>query len=374
MQLVVPNNQKRFYIYSQAFTSLMGGILFLSLEVKTVLSCLHPFIGGTFLLVALFLVISPCLDSLLSIAERLLSIIWVALWIIIVLSIMLLYYQALDTTSYDNWRFKAIIWSVPIFFILLIISLVLCPQSSIPKGMQAIIGWIRRGHNWLWLVSFAIVVLVYLLWYFGCFTKVSGILNKMASWPWLTIGTWFTGIALATFAGLTWKVSNKQQKIELYPDLECRMSYQYPKCGQMVFEGKAKYYHGIKWEVEATNPGAVPVEVRKFEFGIENTGTLKKTVITGLPGHMIFDAEQNPISERGFFIRPKDVKRFILVIFDDNIEMELSELVGIDNRNLRLFFELTWISRGKEQHRILESMDFYLPQNPNFRQENKPAY
>ena len=177
------------------------------------------------------------------------------------------------------------------------------------------------------------------------------------------IGACITGIALAVFAYLTWAVSYRQQETLLFPFLGLRMVYTYPHHGERVFEDASNYYHGIKWEVEITNPGSVPIEILRYEFGIENTKTGKTSYITGLPCHAIFEGEGNPVSELGFFIRPSQIEKRTLVIYYDEIERELVDMIGVSDRQFKLYFDLKWLSRGKEKIRRVESSIFYLPNN-----------
>jgi hypothetical protein len=380
-----------FRVINRACGYLLNGIAWFGLTFNTPDPMYGVILGALLILFALALLVSTFVRKWTKWVDSKNSVISVILWPVTVISIGLALFLSIIGIGHYEVRVSILIYVVTAFLIVLLVSPVINIWRS--KRIALIYKW---GLSTIVSVALLYVLYAILMSVFLpeslpppvpasenlSVTPSASAPSPSIEWAAVqAIGTWFTGLALAAFAGLTWLVSRRQQKNELDPDLICRIVNRYPQHGKRVFEDDNQIYDGIRWAVAVTNPGDVPVQVDGIDFGVEAPKTGRQPSILGLGGSTVFDEDGKAISEYGFFIGPKKEKRFALVLWDDETESELRDLIGLreigalkglPERNFKFYFRATWLSRGRERVAELKSDLFYLPQNMDFGRQLKP--
>ena len=192
------------------------------------------------------------------------------------------------------------------------------------------------------------------------------VLETMALVDWQALGIWFTGIAMAVFAYLTWRVSHRQQKWQFYPELKGNAAYRCPTVGYDCYERDNLRYHGIRWEVEITNPGVVQVVVWDTSFSIESDETGGSVdVWPGMNDCEVFDESDkraNPV----FSLDAGGRRVCKVVIFDELFEEKIEGIAG-GERRFRLRFRFSWEGeRGRARVAGVDSDEFPLPKGGPF--------
>lgn len=111
----------------------------------------------------------------------------------------------------------------------------------------------------------------------------------------MVVGTWMTGLALAIFAYLTYKLSRQMTEFRYNPVLEIHPLDDRPKTGEVKRVSSVEYY-GVKWEVCLINPGEVPVWVERIEIMLTPTSRESWSTIDSFCE--LFDKEGHPVHPR----------------------------------------------------------------------------
>ncbi len=80
--------------------------------------------------------------------------------------------------------------------------------------------------------------------------------------------TSLTGVALAVFALLTYRLSKSITKRRYSPVLEV-YSINSPETG--MFEQNGIKYHGVKWQISLVNSGEVPIWIDRISISMQMT-------------------------------------------------------------------------------------------------------
>ena len=138
--------------------------------------------------------------------------------------------------------------------------------------------WARK-LGWTFLVLVVLAGLITLVWYRWDW------IGKNAA-PLMAIGTCVTGLALATFAYLTYKLSRQMAEFQYAPVLEVHSVHnpetgevktEYRPAGEIINPITGKFeksyyediYYGVKWKVCLMNPGDTPVWVEKIHVEVQ---------------------------------------------------------------------------------------------------------
>ena len=188
------------------------------------------------------------------------------------------------------------------------------------------------------------------------------------------IGTWFTGLALALFAYLTFRLSKRQQQLLYSAELRGFPRYDPPKMGSTVFTKRDNsvfyLYDGIAWEVILLNPSSLLIAVTSFFVSIKSIDTGRSRQIW--PGdycEVFMGASDTkdivPATPR--FSVPAGTSSYVrsVVISDPRIN-ELIEEITVQNRKIALEINVLSEVAGRTGNSVITSQEFTLPSDVHF--------
>jgi hypothetical protein len=188
---------------------------------------------------------------------------------------------------------------------------------------------------------------------------------------WQVIGTWFTGLAMASFAGLTWWLLKRQQQLLYNPKLIVYSHYDSPKVGKEVFKRKVNkttlYYDGICWEVVLTNPGVVPIPIIDTTARIISITTGENLLIwSGQYCKVLTGKNMNAKSRVTIAANKTLIRKFI--ISDPNFESTINQ--WRERRNIRLEVKFVWKADKLPNENVINSADFEIPADIPFSERS----
>ena len=190
---------------------------------------------------------------------------------------------------------------------------------------------------------------------------------------WQTIGIWLTGVALAAFAALTWKLSKRQQQIMYGSDLEVYAHYDPPITGHNVFirkeDGCEIDYDGIVWELSVVNPGSIPIVVKSTIVSIRSAEAGKSIQIW--PGDCCNVFQGASETEKIIEARPRFTvmagKAFVTsIVIHSSRWRQMLQDVGSPNATFTLEVKFTWEVARRSKETLITSQEVTLPENVPF--------
>ncbi len=126
--------------------------------------------------------------------------------------------------------------------------------------------------------------------------------------------TFFTGAAIAVFAWLTYRHTQKVTELRFAPVLEINPIGP-PDTGS--FSEEKHTYHGVKWEISLINPGDIPILARDISVYLQVSPTeyYMEGVWTGI-GKLcdLVDEEGNVLSERAIGVNGHNQRRITVYV------------------------------------------------------------
>jgi hypothetical protein len=166
------------------------------------------------------------------------------------------------------------------------------------------------------------------------------------------IGTWFSGIALAFFAFLTWKLLRKQQQLSYAPKLIGYKRYSRPKVGDRIISGELNGnhvdYNGICWEVIISNPGLIQIHISDTIVRVKNNTISKEALIW--PGQYcrVFNTSRNNLNEALTSVVISSGESFIrnIVVYDSKFQEILDTIDYKVGGKISIEKEISWEAGG----------------------------